>query len=274
MDELVIRFGDDFWNKEPRFLAYNRIPLLANVVYDASYEDVDIKAQHSYPFHHPFRAGDVVFIKTDYLPWALLNIQKEVNIQPFVLVTGVSDRSPSEWECQFILKHPKILFWIGCNIPVSHPKIVKVLIGAGEPPSETGNLPLLKTLHAARIPWDAKEPDICIPYHSSTHYSRTLTPTLPRLPYEEYMREISKHKFVVVMRGNGIDTHRFSEVLLMGSVPIVEHSGLDDLYRQFPCIIVRSFDTIDTSTFVWDTVKYECFLDMFWIRPTFLPIPR
>jgi|SaaInlV_130m_DNA_3_1039695.scaffolds.fasta_scaffold122642_1 hypothetical protein len=31
----------------------------------------------------------------------------------------------------------------------------------------------------------------------------------------------------------------------MGSVPIVETSGLDSLYNKFPCIIVESFDQIN-----------------------------
>ena len=269
MEQLIVKFGSDFWTKYPRCLGYNRLPLLANVVYDATYDDVDVKPQHTYPFHHPLRPGDVVFVKTDYLPWFLQNIQKEKQVEPFVLVTGVSDRSPSKWEYDFIVQNRKILFWIGCNIPFTHPKIVKLLIGVGEPETEIGNLPRLQQLHSERIPWDQKQNDICIPYHGSTHDSRTLTPTLAKLPYEEYMREIGKHKFVVVMRGNGIDTHRFSEVLLMGSVPIVEHSGLDDLYSRFPCIIVSSFDAIDTRSFVWDPTKYERFLNMFWIRDSF-----
>ena len=31
----------------------------------------------------------------------------------------------------------------------------------------------------------------------------------------------------------------------MGSVPIVETSGLDSLYNKFPCIIVESFAQIN-----------------------------
>jgi hypothetical protein len=78
------------------------------------------------------------------------------------------------------------------------------------------------------------------------------------------MTAIGHHKFVVCMRGNGLDTHRFSEILLMGSVPLVLTSPLDDLYSQFPCLIVESYDDVDTSTFVWDLEKYNRFLRMFW----------
>jgi hypothetical protein len=82
------------------------------------------------------------------------------------------------------------------------------------------------------------------------------------------MHAISSHKFVICMRGNGLDTHRFCEILLMGSVPVVEHSGLDDMYSQFPCLIVDSFDTIDTTQFEWNNAKYQRFLEVFWLRDT------
>jgi hypothetical protein len=270
---ITIRFNPDFWSKDPCVLSYNRLPLLANVVYDADYKDVTVKAQHSYPFHHPFEDGDVVFVKTDFLPWFLNMLKTDIGDSRFVLVTGVSDRTPSKEECEAVLKNQRILFWIGCNIPYTHHRIQKILIGVGEPSTPSGNLPLLKSLHEGRVPWNQKKDSICIPYHGDTHSSRTRTPTLPKLPYEDYMCEISKYKYVIVMRGSGMDTHRFSEVLLMGSVPIVQSSPLDDLYQQFPCIIVDSLDNVNPSEFVWDPVKYEEFLNMFWIRPTFVPVP-
>jgi hypothetical protein len=146
------------------------------------------------------------------------------------------------------------------------PKIRKLPIGVGEPERPNGTHDTLVRLHAERIPWADKTDDICVPYHGGTHASRTLTPTLPKLDFEDYMRAISRHKFVVCQRGNGLDTHRLCEVLLMGSVPVLEHSGLDDMVSQWPCLLVDSFDAIDTSSFVWDDATYEAFLDVFWLR--------
>lgn len=252
-----------FKTQYPQHLCYNRLPLLADIVFDVNYYGTGVEAQHSYPYRLHFLAGDVVFVKTDLLTWFLRN--KEIKV-PITLVTGVSDMTPSKEDCDTILRHPNIVRWIGCNIPVTHPKITKWLIGVGEPERPNGKHELLKSLHEARIPWDQKQDDICIPFHSGTHSSRTLQPTISKLEFAEYMREIGKHKYVVCMRGNGMDTHRFSEVLLMGSVPVVESSPLDDLYSQFPCIIVDSFDQIDITKFVWDDAKYEKFLDMFWLQ--------
>lgn len=243
--------------KYPAHLCYNRLPLLANVVIDCNYTNSGVKAQHMYPFHHPFHKGDVVFVKTDYLQFF---IEKYTIDAPITLVTGVSDLSATQTQCDYILNHSKITKWIGCNIPVSHPKITKILIGVGEPERPNGNHETLIRLHKNRSNWHDKQDAICVPYHSNTHIDRALEQMLPKLPFEEYMAKIDKYKFVQCKRGNGIDTHRFSEILLMGSVPVIDHSPLDDLYRQFPCIFVED----DIHSFTWDDSKYQAFLDMFW----------
>jgi hypothetical protein len=257
--------SDKFWSKSPRHISYNRLPLLANVVYDIDYNGCGVSPQHIYPYHDPITAGDVVFVKTDILSWFLDN--RKINA-PITLVTGVSDLSPTPDECRRIIVNPNIKRWIGCNILRSDPKIVKIPIGVGEPERVNGNHETLVRLHSERIPWSEKLDSVCIPYHNGSHESRLLPPTLPKTEFEDYMRGISKYRFVVCQRGHGIDTHRVCEALLMGSVPVLEHSGLDDMYSQWPCLFVDSFDTIDTSSFGWDESKYEAFLDIFWLRDT------
>lgn len=255
-----------FWSQSPRHMCYNRPPLLANVIYDINYAGSGVAAQHTYPYRETFSKGDVIFVKTDHLTWFLNNRKIEA---PVTLVTGVSDLSPTPDECRRILVNPNITRWIGCNITRSDPKIVKIPIGVGEPERPNGKHDALVRLHAARVAWSDKTDDVCIPYHNGTHESRIRACTLPKLEYEDYMRAISKSRFVVCQRGHGLDTHRIYEALVMGSVPVIERSGLDDMYAQWPCLLVDSFDTIDTSTFEWDETKYQAFLDVFWIRDGF-----
>lgn len=255
----------DFLNKDPRHLSYNRLPLLANVIYDLpNYIGTGITPQYSYNHKtSTINSNDIVFIKTDLLDKFLH--ETVINI-PIIIVTGVSDISPSDYAYNKIITNPNILSWIGTNIVHKHSKIKKVLIGVGEPERSNSNHSILRLLHESRVLWKDKFNEICIPYHRITHISRKNMKTLPKLEFQDYMREISKYKFIICKRGNGIDTHRFSEILLMGSVPVIEHSGLDDLYTQFPCI----FEDDDTNKFIWDDKKYEKFLDMFWLRDTFI----
>lgn len=247
-------------NQYPQHLCYNRLPLLANVVYDCDYTNSGVQAQHTYPFHYPFTKGDVVFVKTDYLDWFIKNCSIDA---PITLITGVSDLSPREEQYNYIVNHPNVKQWIGCNISQSHPKITKILIGVGEPERPNGNHETLMRLHKNRPNWNEKRNEVCIPYHSNTHESRTSENMLPKLAFEDYMQEIGQYKFVRCMRGNGLDTHRFCEILLMGSVPVIDHSSLDDLYEQFPCMFVGDH----IASFSWDDKKYQSFLDMFWLSP-------
>jgi hypothetical protein len=252
-----------FWSQAPRHICYNRLPLLANVVYDINYAGTGVTPQHIYPYHDTISKGDVVFVKTDHLSWFLDNRKIDV---PITLVTGVSDLSPSSDDCRRILVNPNIKKWIGCNITRSDPKIIKMPIGVGEPERPNGNHDTLLRLHAGRTAWQDKSYHICIPHHSGTHGSRKLAPTLPKLDFEAYMHALGQHKFVICQRGNGLDTHRVCEALLMGSVPVLEHSGLDDMYAQWPCLLVDSFDSIDAEAFAWDETKYQSFLDVFWLH--------
>lgn len=255
-----------FWTQEPRILNYNRIPLLANSVYDISYKGRGVMAQHEYPMKHPVTNGDVVFIKTDFLTWVLTN---RPITAPVTLITGVSDISPTPEDCQRIIENPNIRRWIGCNIPVTHPKIVKLPIGFGEQERDHGNVATLRSLHEERVPWNEKKSEVCIPWHNATHKDRTLSSTLPKLPFDDYLREISKYKFVICERGNGIDTHRVYEALLMGSVPVVRHCELDDMYSQWPVLMVDDLANVDTSGFEWSDERYEAFLDVIFLRDAF-----
>lgn len=255
-----------FWNQEPRIINYNRLPLLANIVYDGDYSKDKISVQHKYPMKPVVTRGDVVFVKTDFLTMVLDNRRFD---NPITLVTGVSDLSPKPSDCQRILENPNIRKWVGCNIPVSHPKIIKMPIGFGEKERIHGNVSSLRNLHANRVPWNEKKSEVCIPWHNATHKTRELATTLPRMPFEEYMQEISKYKFVICQRGNGIDTHRVYETLWMGSVPVIQHCELDDMYSQWPVILVDDFANIDTSQFEWSNEKYEAFLDVIMLRDAF-----
>lgn len=255
--------SDAFWTKAPRHICYNRLPLLANVVFDVNYAGSGVAPQHSYPLRVPLMKGDVVFVKTEHLGWLM---QTHPPQHPITLVTGVSDASPSLEMCAQLCESPLIKRWIGCNIPVSHPKIVKLPIGVGEPERPNGDHDTLVQLFESRVPWAEKQTDVCVPYHGGTHSSRSLIPTLGILPFKDYMREISRHQFVVCQRGNGLDTHRVCEVLLMGSIPVLLHSPLDDMYSQWNCCLVNSFEELGSLTATWDPAKDEAFLEVFWLR--------
>ena len=55
----------------------------------------------------------------------------------------------------------------------------------------------------------------------------------------------SGYKFVLSPKGAGIDCHRTWEALSMGCIPIVISSTIDELYKDLPVLILKSWDEID-----------------------------
>ena len=63
-------------------------------------------------------------------------------------------------------------------------------------------------------------------------------------PFENYMQTLSLYKFCVAPPGRGIDSHRCWEALMVGTIPIVINSTINELYEDLPVIIVNSWDVI------------------------------
>ena len=76
----------------------------------------------------------------------------------------------------------------------------------------------------------------------------------PNVPFEKYISDLSTYKFSASPPGRGIDTHRAWESLLVGTIPIMLTSPLDNMFNDLPVIIVEDYNTI-TEDFL--KIKYE-----------------
>lgn len=89
------------------------------------------------------------------------------------------------------------------------------------------------------------------------------------LPVDKAWEEQSKYTFVVSPHGNGMDSHRTWEALIIGCIVIVKTSPLDDLYVDLPVLIVEEWtdltrDLLDSTiekfkkmTFNYDKLTVE-----------------
>jgi len=252
-----------------KFLFYNYLPILADHILDVKYSHRQV--HHNYP---PFisdnvKEGDVVFVKTDLLPIFFDKYYFQIKTK-FYLINGVGANGVDKKYLKY-LNEDKIIKWIGCNILFEHDNIVKIPIGFEENELPGGDQKLLDKMFNSKQVLEDKVNKVLITKLGTTHKSRQNVIPLfkntsycqiltKRLPFEEFMNEINKYKFVLAPRGAGVDTHRFWEALLMGSIPIVETSNLDSLYNQFPCIIVKSFREINEvllNSYVHDSEKVK-----------------
>ena len=49
---------------------------------------------------------------------------------------------------------------------------------------------------------------------------------MPKTDFKSYLTELKQHRFSLCIRGNGLDTHRFYESLLMGTIPVIVNNKL------------------------------------------------
>jgi hypothetical protein len=68
--------------------------------------------------------------------------------------------------------------------------------------------------------------------------------TTPKGNRNAFWSSLGSYAFSFAPPGRGQDTHRFWEILQMGSVPIVVSSPLDKLYSKFPVLIVKKWSVL------------------------------
>lgn len=82
------------------------------------------------------------------------------------------------------------------------------------------------------------------------------------------------YSFELCPEGNGLDTHRFYEALLLNTIPIVKRNSLESMYKHFPCVIVDDWNEITKDNCVkWkrqlsdriQSEKHKLKID-YWIR--------
>jgi hypothetical protein len=73
-----------------------------------------------------------------------------------------------------------------------------------------------------------------------------------------HLVEIALAKFVLCPSGLGMDTYRFWETLLLGSIPVVEsNKGFDRTYSMLPVLVVPNFDVLTPELL---NEVYPCFI--------------
>lgn len=231
-----------------QYICYNWLPLMADHILDMPeqiYCDAGTSRLHSGIQFDPYavRSNDYVFVKTDYIASGEFEkVYLNRIVHPFHLITGVSDYKIEE--CQSyknIIKRPNLLSWTCVNPPVVlNKKIRPVLIGFQEPDRPGGDLNLLNKIAASRKNFNQKKDKIFLPFHGQTNQKRQekieflsnldfVKTQDKRQDIESYYDSISKHKFCICLEGNGPDTHRISEVILAGSIPVIDSKAVKSI---------------------------------------------
>lgn len=242
------------------FLYYNWLPTICDHILDLPYQfykSAGALPRHNYPdfIVENIKDGDLVFIKTDLLEYFFNNYYNKINVK-IILITGISSITINPKYEEYL--NDKIYYWIGPNIPWNNENTLKIPIGFEERDRDGGDQKVLND--ALKYININKKNILVVSYMSDTHPTRKqfiekykdcdYIDFLDKLKFKDYIAKLGEYQFVLCPPGVGTDTHRFWETLLVGGIPIVETSSLDDLYSKFPCIIVKSILDIDRNLLI------------------------
>lgn len=263
---------DTLYSKEKKFkyIRYNSLPAFADYIidYDKYYyagwgvdvchnKEIGIDVSKIKPYNS-------VFIKTDLLENSL-DILDKIKV-PYHLLTGVSDKFVEKTLIDKVL-NTKIVSWIGNNLEKVNDRFLQVPIGFSEEGQQRTN-----TITEYIELCDQKIIDLVITPFTETHGERKELSNLNgknilnlsnKLDYTKYLTILGISKYSCCPRGNGYDSIRVSESILMNSVPVVKSSPLDPLYTEMNAVIIKNwedikkFDFSKTKTLNRDVLTFE-----------------
>lgn len=106
------------------------------------------------------------------------------------------------------------------------------------------------------------------------------------LSHEKWLEAISRHKFVLAPHGHGLDTHRITEILLMGGIPVMKKSSISSCYDDtdnegptgamlrgsLPVVVVKQWSDVTEERLLQEWARIDAFPRDHWDwRRLFLP---
>lgn len=198
--------------------------------------------------------GDTIFVGDWYLHWFMQNIHPLIKHQ-YILISSDSDENHPGPEAMPILYDPKVGAWFCRNLCLSnHPKLTILPYGQWFVTENDYScyLELTETAPVQKVDF----PFLYVNFGLNNNPAlRNYVKELFRnkvfcyvpdhfSPKVDYWKEFGKYKFTLAPRGQGIDTMRVWESIGLGTIPIIQHSPLDDLYEGTPSVLVKSWDEV------------------------------
>lgn len=204
--------------------------------------------------------GEIIFLKEEVLQHFFDTIYPHIK-HPFIIVSHNGDKNLPREYARY-LDEDKIIAWFCVNLASAHPKAFGLPIGIANRHWPHGNTQAI----AAELS-DSVEKSIllCASFVRPTHASRQRVYDYFRnipycyfadeKPYDEYLADLHRSKFVLSPRGVGMDCHRTWEAMLMGAIPIVPMTEVDHIYADLPVLIIDGLS--------WESLTQE-FLEEKW----------
>lgn len=192
-----------------------------------------------------------IFVKIDYVH----NFFSQKQSRPYILVTHNGDIPVDDSYLRY-MDDPNLIKWFGQNIMTTHHKLTSIPIGIANEIWPHGdenifNEVLNKKLEKERLIYvnfdvntNRNERNYCL-----SELNKKGLFMADKLPFKEYLEELSKSYFVVSPNGNGVDCHKTWEALYLKTIPIVTKSINIDFYKDLPLIVLNDWSEFNPSEY-------------------------
>jgi hypothetical protein len=205
------------------------------------------------PRSQQLTAGSSVFAQVDDIP----TILERAKFRPakFVLVTAEGDKPATPDLARW--RPPQVASWFSTNATAENVECLPLGLG-GSYCQVTTKAPALA---AAQLPNEGRSDLLYVNFRPNTnpsvrgplleklqalapqdwltlhHPDRSLTP-------DEYLQQMTSHRFVFCPPGNGLDTHRMWEALYTKTIPVVLDNPISKHFSDLPLVIIRDVEEL------------------------------
>lgn len=200
--------------------------------------------------------NDFVFLNTDLIYNFVKYLNENHPKNKFIIFTQNSDLDFTKSMFELVDNYTNKIFAINCSF--SHKKVKKIPLGFNDQSTDFLSKENFETTKKQNLIYvnfklhHHQERYPCMDYFKKQNWCSVEEPVLSNNVFYERLKTF---KYCVCPRGTGIDTHRFYESLMFGTIPIVKKSPLDDLYEKFPAIIVNDWSEINVESLMEDYEK-------------------
>lgn len=218
--------------------------------------------------------ADIVYVQTDHLPHFFENLHPKI-AQRYILITHNGDIGPMFLRAPILplslsayyashphisftqyLDDPHIIVWFTANLDYIHPKLKPLPTGLANNHWPHGNVEMFRKAMKSRSSFEERQARVYVNMSIGTNKSarEALYLQCQKSPFCDLftfvfgaagaarnLEDMKRYRYILSPPGNGVDCHRHWEALLMGCIPVMQHSMLDQLFDDLPVIFVNEW---------------------------------
>jgi len=200
---------------------------------------------------HEVTNGDIIFVRSSLVKYFFDNFHPYIKSK-YILITHKGTSSIPGAGAQY-LDDDTLIAWFGKNVTMKHPKLFPIPLGTANKRRFFEDADIFNRI-VAEFPIK-KDKLLYMNFSTETNPGvrnkiersfahKSFCYRAERKSFPLYLQDLASSKFVLSPTGKGLDCYRTWEALLMGSIPIVQRSAIDELFDDLPVLIVDDWKDI------------------------------